>query len=135
MVSKIVHSGSIQIVPITLNWSESAVNWNNQPSLGLPVASGVVVKNSASFVAVDITNLVTSWLTSPAGNFGLAIQPDSKFHLTSILIDSKENTATSHPAFIDITLADIPPRQTSCRLKFLKPIKFEIRDENIYKVF
>jgi len=28
-----------------------------------------------------------------------------------------------------------PLRQNSCRLKFLKKIKFEIRDENVYKVF
>jgi probable HAF family extracellular repeat protein len=28
-----------------------------------------------------------------------------------------------------------PPRQNSCRLKFLKKIKFEISDENLYKVF
>ncbi len=28
-----------------------------------------------------------------------------------------------------------PLRQNSCRLKFLKKIKFEIRDENLYKVF
>jgi hypothetical protein len=32
-------------------------------------------------------------------------------------------------------IALIPPRQTSCRLKFLKKIKFEIRDETVYKVF
>jgi len=29
----------------------------------------------------------------------------------------------------------VPPRQNSCRLKFLKKIEFEIRDENLYKVF
>ena len=28
-----------------------------------------------------------------------------------------------------------PLRQNSCRLKFLKKIKFELRDENVYKVF
>jgi hypothetical protein len=32
-------------------------------------------------------------------------------------------------------LPETPPRQNSCRLKFLKKIKFEIRDENVYKVF
>jgi hypothetical protein len=28
-----------------------------------------------------------------------------------------------------------PLRQNSCRLKFLEKIKFEIRDENLYKIF
>ncbi len=28
-----------------------------------------------------------------------------------------------------------PPRQNSCRLKFLNKIKFEIRNENLYKAF
>jgi hypothetical protein len=29
----------------------------------------------------------------------------------------------------------VPLRQNSCRLKFLEKIKFEIRNEKIYKVF
>ena len=33
------------------------------------------------------------------------------------------------------TPGNTPPRQNSCRLKFLKKIKFEIKNENIYKAF
>jgi type I restriction enzyme M protein len=34
-----------------------------------------------------------------------------------------------------LTPEDFPLRQNSCRLKFLEKIKFEIRDENLYKIF
>ena len=36
---------------------------------------------------------------------------------------------------LDNFIGSTPLRQNSCRLKFLKKIKFEIRDENVYKVF
>ena len=40
-----------------------------------------------------------------------------------------------HILLVIAVIVIIPLRQNSCRLKFLKKIKFEIRDENVYKVF
>ena len=46
------------------------------------------------------------------------------------------SVTTPDTAFdLNTTPTATPLRQNSCRLKFLKKIKFEIRDENLYKVF
>ena len=44
-------------------------------------------------------------------------------------------TLEAQEIIISFTKFKSPLRQNSCRLKFLKKIKFEIRDENLYKVF
>ena len=62
-----------------------------------------------------------------------------------IVLDSFSGSGTTaavahkmNRGYIGIEMGDhahTPLRQNSCRLKFLKKIKFEIRDENVYKVF
>ena len=54
-----------------------------------------------SFVLIDVTALVNGWLASPATNFGIAIAGAGA---TAVLLDTKENTATSHPAALDVTV-------------------------------
>ena len=41
---------------------------------------------------------MVQWITTPASNFGLAISSSVSAPSTSLFLDSKENTATSHPA-------------------------------------
>lgn len=54
-------------------------------------------------------------------------------HLSEACAIAYYQQQTEFP-IIKTLLAD-PPRQNSCRLKFLNKIKFEIRNENLYKAF
>ena len=56
-----------------------------------------------SFVLVDVTAQVNAWLASPASNFGIQISSNA-----TLTIDSKENTLTSHPAVLELTVAGAP---------------------------
>jgi hypothetical protein len=103
-VNSVTTAGALEIVPVTSIWTESGVTFNSMPGLGLPEATGIPVSQAGSYVVVDITNQVKSWIAAPASNFGLFVDPDAGAPATTILIDSKENTITSHPAFIDIAL-------------------------------
>jgi len=103
-VSSVTAAGALEIVPATSAWTESGVNANPPPFAGPPAATGVPVSQAGSYVLVNITNQVKSWIADPAINFGLFVDPDAASPATSVLIDSKENTITSHPAFIDIAL-------------------------------
>lgn len=41
----------------------------------------------------------------PTFNYGIAVMPALNAGTTSVTLDSKENTTTSHPAFLEVTLA------------------------------
>jgi len=103
-VNNVTTAGELEILPAATIWTESGVTFNTLPGLGIPDATGIPVSQAGSYVAVDVTNRVKSWVASPAGNFGLAVEPDAAFPNTSVLLDSKENTLTGHVAFIDIAL-------------------------------
>jgi hypothetical protein len=82
-------------------WSEGTVTYNSRPSLGAVVASNIPAGPGNMFVAVDVTAEVQEWLNGTP-NYGLALVPGAVG--TTIRFDSKENTTTSHPAQLDITL-------------------------------
>ena len=70
------------------------------PTLG--AATGIFnVTLGYTFYTVDVTALVQGWITTPASNNGIALSAPA----ASMVLDSKENDATGHPAQLDITLA------------------------------
>jgi hypothetical protein len=94
--------GTINIGTANGSWTESGVNGNNAPTAGTAVASGVSVSTAESFLYVDATNAVKSWITTPASNNGFIITPNDG--VLNIAFDSKESTSTSHPAVLEVTL-------------------------------
>jgi len=105
-VNTVTSAGALQVSPLTSAWTESGVTSNTAPTESATIKTGIATAASASgyYVLVDITNQVQDWVATPASNFGLAIEPDASASGTFVMIDSKENTTTSHPAYIDITL-------------------------------
>lgn len=83
-------------------WTESTVTGKNAPILGAAVASGVAVPVNNDYVAIDVTLAVTDWLSNIANN-GLILSANAS--TTQVSFDSKESTATSHPATLSITFA------------------------------
>ncbi len=102
-VNNVTTSGALDIAQVSAGWTESGVTFNTQPSLLTPFVTGLPVIQAGAYIAVDVTALVKDWVNGTANN-GLLIEPATSSPATSVLIDSKENTVTSHPAFIDIAL-------------------------------
>jgi Collagen triple helix repeat (20 copies) len=55
---------------------------------------------AGQYVTLDVTSLVQNWITTPATNFGVALSSGT----ANLLLDSKENDETAHPATLDITI-------------------------------
>ncbi len=108
-VNKVNTAGSVDVRQVTSAWAENTLTFNNTPLLGAIVASAVPV-GSTGFVQVDVTSLVRIWVDNPLSNLGIAIQPSASASSTSVILDSKENTLTSHAAEISITIVSRGPQ-------------------------
>jgi len=100
-VNKVTTGGTLDVAPVTSTWSEGAVTFGGQPSVGAVLASAPA-GSANTFVLVDVTAQVQGWLLTPATNFGLEITGEGT---TSVQLDTRENTATSHPAALEIWIA------------------------------
>jgi hypothetical protein len=98
-VNKVTTPGTLSFFPVTSAWTESGVTAGSPPSAGLAFAT-IPASVANSFLLVDVTAQVNGWLASPASNFGISIVGTGA---TAVLLDSKENTTTSHPATLDIS--------------------------------
>jgi Phage Tail Collar Domain len=104
-VNKIGSAGAIDINAANGPWTESTVNGTNAPSIGMTVASPVPVTTASTYITVDATALVKAWLDGTITNSGIILTVDPGSPTTSVFFDSKESSTTSHPAFLQITLA------------------------------
>jgi hypothetical protein len=100
--SNTVTEGLFNIQVVNGPWNELNITNSNAPPLGITVAKNLAVPLSHAFVSVDVTLAVRLWLKGTPVNDGLAILPDTP--TTSFQLDTKENTNSSHPATLTITL-------------------------------
>jgi hypothetical protein len=100
-VNAVTTAGSFNVDYVNGSWSEGTIDHNNAPPLGSTIASGVAVTTADKnqYILVDVTSAVQAWLSGSETNNGIALVANSTFHAS---FDSKENTATSHPAELDI---------------------------------
>ncbi len=105
-VNKVGAAGAIDVLGVSTPWTESSITGQFPPALGAMVATAVPVTASGSYLTVDVTLMVQNWtaLGSFYPNNGFAIMANASAPATSIFLDSKESTATSHPATLDVTL-------------------------------
>jgi hypothetical protein len=52
---------------------------------------------------------VRDWATGAAPNYGLQLSAAAANPTTTLSLDSKENTTTSHPAFLDVFITSVGP--------------------------
>src|SRR5438445_163890 len=100
--------GMLDALPVTSDWSEATVTGNHEPTLGAAVATAVPVPAKNEFVAIDVTALVKDWLDGVAPNDGMALVANAGAGLFAVL-DSKENSRTSHAPTLDIILRGEDP--------------------------
>jgi hypothetical protein len=108
--NKVFTAGGLDVAQVTSAWSESTATFNMRPTTAAPFLSNVPTPVSDTFVTFDITSLVQQWVTTPSINFGLQVTSAVAQPNTTVNLDSKEATATSHSAFADITLVSGEPR-------------------------
>ncbi len=99
-VNAVTSGGSLNFAAVTSPWSESSVTAGSAPSTGSNFGT-VSVSAAKQFVLVDVTAAVQAWVATPAANFGIAITSASAV----VSLDSKENTATSNPAELNLALS------------------------------
>lgn len=103
-VNSVTTAGSFNVDYVVSPWAESTIDASNAPPPGGVIASNVNVTTADKnqYILVDVTSAVQAWLSGTEDNTGLALVANSNFDAT---FDSKENTATSHPAELDVVFA------------------------------
>jgi len=108
-VNSVLTGGGVDISQVSSAWTESGVTFTTRPTYLAPFAINVPVTVSRSYVTVDVTQLVRDWVTGAAGNFGVQLSAAAGNPSTAIVLDSKENQTTSHPAFLDVVIVGNGP--------------------------
>lgn len=102
-VSGVTQAGSVEVAELLGNWTEPGVTQATLPSVG-PAFATKTVSAAGRWVPIAVTSLVKKWLTDPTSNKGILIAPAASAPTTAVTLDSKENTATSHAAWLEIEL-------------------------------
>jgi hypothetical protein len=102
-VSGVTTAGSVAVSEVLGTWTEAGVTGATPPSAG-PAFATKPVSATGRWVPIVVTNHVKKWLNNPAANNGVLIAPAAAAPNTAVAFDSKENTATSHSARLDIEL-------------------------------
>jgi hypothetical protein len=111
-VNSVAAAGSFDVDYASGAWSESALDYSNAPALGSAIASNeaITASDANQFILINITPAVVSWLNGSQANDGIVLVANGAFHAS---FDSKENTATSDPAELDIVFAGGTSQSTS----------------------
>jgi len=104
-VDSVGGTGNITVNEATSPWNE--VTTTTAPGVGSPVNAGGGIELIAGglypgFLAIDVTQAVKDWLNGTPNNgliIGTGPSPNA-----SVILDSKEATATSHPAALMVSL-------------------------------
>lgn len=103
-VNKVGVAGAVELSQVTSDWAEATVSENAAPSTYTSFVSLPVAK-AGQWISADLTSTVKQWVEHPNSNYGLVIAPAVSNPTTTVYLDSKENTATSHQARLEIALA------------------------------
>lgn len=108
-INKVVTPGGIEIYEVTSAWQENTLTYNDPFTAGSLVGSANI-SAAGTYVSLDVTPQLRALLDANSGgtaDWSFVIFPVA-FGNTSIILDSKENTLTSHPAHLDIELVQVP---------------------------
>jgi len=99
-VNQVPSGGAVDLYTANATWTESTANGVSGLGAGNLLQSGISIA-ATGYYTVDVTAQVQAWISGAANNgFILVANPGT----TSIVIDSKENPATSHPAVLEVVL-------------------------------
>lgn len=102
---KLNAAGPIDVHSAASAWTESTVNASNAPAAGALVAVAVPVTSVGVYIAIDATAIVREWVSGVSPNQGFLVSASASNPSVNVEFDSKENTASSHPAILEVTLS------------------------------
>ena len=108
-VNSVAVPGGVDISQVMSAWAENTVTNNTRPSVLAPFLLSVPTAAGRAYVTVDVTQIVKDWVSGVAPNFGVQISAAVTAPATALVLDSKENQTTSHPAFLDVVLQTSGP--------------------------
>jgi hypothetical protein len=104
-VDVVEDAGTLRLHQVSAPWQEGGISAANAPALGAMIGSRAIgMADSKTWIAFDVTSIVAAWVIGTTPNNGIALIPDAGDPLR-IALDSKENTATSHAAEIEVAHA------------------------------
>jgi hypothetical protein len=98
-LSKVNTAGTVNVCRLTSGFEEATTTYSTRPPSDCSGAVTVSASQSGAYVFADVTVMVRTWL-STGQNFGLSLEPGSPN--MAAYFDTKENSATSHPAYLSI---------------------------------
>ena len=103
-VNSVSVAGAVDLSAANAAWTESSVSGTSGIAAGAPVQAGIPVSSPQTYITLDVTNQVRSWLNgAPNNGFFLAASGG-----TTVFLDSKESTSTSHPATLEVVFSGAP---------------------------
>lgn len=109
-VNRVTVPGALQVSSINGGFNEIGTSFAAPPPIaGAPFLTNVAVQQSGTYLTMDVTAQVQLGLSSGTVGFAIGADP-ANGPSTQVLIDTKENTTTSHPAQLNIALASAGPQ-------------------------
>ena len=109
-VNTVAVAGGVDISQVTSAWSESGVTFTTRPTYLAPFLINVPTAVNRQYITVDVTQLVKDWVTGVSPNYGVQVSAAAGAPSTAVVLDSKENATTSHPAFLDVVIESVGPQ-------------------------
>jgi hypothetical protein len=107
-LGRVHHGGTIELRAAQESWEERTLTAATAPVLGAPLAAFSITPSDARrFIGIDVTNVARDWLEGRLANHGLALLAADADRV-GVELDSKENTATSHPPWLELSFAETP---------------------------
>lgn len=95
--------------------STGTITWNNPAAGNVTVASQITPVGQSytmdyqgpvqEYIAIEVTDIVRDWISSPSTNYGLALKPNGS-DAVNLVFDSKENSTNAHGPRIEVVLKD-----------------------------
>lgn len=108
-VNRVNVAGAIDVNAAAGSWNEASITAANAPAIATSIATAVPVSQAGVYIVIDATQVVKDWVSGALPNYGITVGPSASHPATSLMFDSKENTATGHHALLDITVVSMGP--------------------------
>ena len=98
-VDRVDAGGTLDLGTASAGWAEGTVTGTGGITVGSALSTAAI--GAPGYVTFDVTAQVAGWLGG-APNNGFILTADAGTPGLTIFLDSKENTATSHPASLEV---------------------------------
>jgi len=108
-VNRVNVAGAIDVNALSGSWNEATITAANAPAIATSIATAAPVSAAGVYIVIDATQVVKDWVSGALPNYGITVGPSASHPATSLILDSKENSATGHHALLDITVVSMGP--------------------------